>query len=345
MESTIFYSWQSDLSPKINRNFIENALQKAAKSIRNDASIKAEPKIDQATRSVPGSPEIFNTILEKIENCDIFVCDVSIINSGTKARPCPNPNVLIELGYALRKLTWERIIMVFNKAFGDPKNDSPFDIPDRRLECYYLSAEMLSNPQKKEKERKLLEGIFLNSFRIYYTRQDETPITASHTIPDESLNPCDNIQTTSSNVRLYYYAHKKYDHILKLFPPESSKATTGNATASSQLLTYKPQNILAGNRLGIDWALNGGAGWYEVNWDKPIKGQYLLLHNRRSHPIRDSWGAAKILINGKEIAKLKYEFSGFMILLIDFDRMVTISKLHIDIEGVGNPGLSALEIY
>jgi len=345
MESTIFYSWQSDLPPRINRNFIENALKKAVKSICNDVSIEAEPKVDQATRGVPGAPEIFNTILEKIESCEIFVCDVSIINSGTKARPCPNPNVLIELGYALKKLGWDRIIMLFNKAFGDPKNDSPFDIPDRRLLCYRMNEDLLNNKLELDKERKCLESTFFKSLKLYYSREGKVQSEIGFLIPEESLKPCTNIQMTTLGVKIYYYAHNKYDHILKLFHPESNKATTGVASASSQFKTYKPQNIIEGNRLGIDWALNSGAGWYEVNWEKHIKGRYLLLHNRRSNPVRDAWGATKILINGREIAKLRYEFSGFMLLLIDLGKTDKINKLHFDIEGTGNPGLSALEIY
>ena len=52
-----------------------------------------------------------------------------------------------------------------------------------------------------------------------------------------------------------------------------------------------------------------------------------------------------MLLNGKEFAKLKYEFSGFMALLLDFGKPITLSKIHFDIEGTSNPGLSAFEVY
>ncbi|HRV93171.1 MAG TPA: nucleotide-binding protein [Anaerolineae bacterium] len=119
MDVTIFYSWQSDLPPSANRSFILTALERAAKTIHADESIKVEPVIDRDTLGVPGSPNIAHTILEKIEKSDIFVCDVSIINPNrtSECRSTPNPNVLIELGYATKALGHERIIMVFiNKA-------------------------------------------------------------------------------------------------------------------------------------------------------------------------------------------------------------------------------------
>ena len=46
---------------------------------------------------------------------------------------CPNPNVCIEHGYALKALTWRRIIAVMNSAFGDPeKQELPFDLRHAR---------------------------------------------------------------------------------------------------------------------------------------------------------------------------------------------------------------------
>ena len=94
MASTIFYSWQSDLSNATNHGFIQTALERAARSIRDDTSIHVEPVVDRDTAGVPGSPDIATTILQKIDDCDVFVCDVSIINSGQDQRPTPNPNVL-----------------------------------------------------------------------------------------------------------------------------------------------------------------------------------------------------------------------------------------------------------
>jgi hypothetical protein len=102
---TIFYSWQSDLPNGTNRSFIQKALETAAQDLRNDNSIAVEPVVDRDTANTPGSPDIADTILKKIDAADIVVADVSIINHGSKARPTPNPNVLIEM--AMLSSHWE----------------------------------------------------------------------------------------------------------------------------------------------------------------------------------------------------------------------------------------------
>ncbi|MDJ0556899.1 MAG: nucleotide-binding protein [Microcoleaceae cyanobacterium MO_207.B10] len=164
MDGKIFYSWQSDLPNNTNRGFIGDALEKAVKSIRNDDSIKVEPVIDRDTQNVPGSPDIVQTIFEKIEQAQIFVCDISIINSNLSnssnrkfiqkilesflnflnknsySRPTPNPNVLIELGYAMKTLGEEKIIMVMNTAFGTPEK-LPFDLRMRRVITYNMPVD------------------------------------------------------------------------------------------------------------------------------------------------------------------------------------------------------------
>lgn len=44
-------------------------------------------------------PKIEDVIKDKIENSDIFVADITPI-AAEGAKQLPNPNVLIELGYA-----------------------------------------------------------------------------------------------------------------------------------------------------------------------------------------------------------------------------------------------------
>lgn len=153
MHCKIFYSWQSDLPNATNRGFIEKALEDAAKSIRNDNSIEVEPVIDRDTIGVPGSPDIAHTIFGKIEQAQVFVCDISIINQNTSPRPTPNPNVLIELGYAIKTLGWDNIIMVMNSAFGKPE-ELPFDLRMRRVVTYRMPQES----EDRATERKKLEG-------------------------------------------------------------------------------------------------------------------------------------------------------------------------------------------
>lgn len=83
MEVKIFYSWQSDLPNATNRGFIQTALENAAKIIRADNSLKIEPVLDRDTMGVSGTPDIAETILNKIKEANVFVADVSIINKSS----------------------------------------------------------------------------------------------------------------------------------------------------------------------------------------------------------------------------------------------------------------------
>lgn len=143
-QSIVFYSWQSDLPNKTNCGFIQDALEKAAKSLRSDDFIEVEPVIDRDVAGIPGSPDITKTIFGKIEQAQVFVCDISIINQDAikqlTIRPTPNPNVLIELGYALHALGDKRILLLLNDAYGDPKL-LPFDLNTRHAIVYHMPAE------------------------------------------------------------------------------------------------------------------------------------------------------------------------------------------------------------
>jgi hypothetical protein len=153
MRRIIFYSWQSDLPNPTNRGFIQTALEAAAEKIKDDDTVAVEPVVDRDTKNVPGSPDIASTIFTKITGADIFVADVSIVVRAENMRPSPNPNVLIELGYAIKTLGHERIILVFNKSFGKIE-ELPFDLRTRRVLVY----EMTEKEKDRATERKKVEG-------------------------------------------------------------------------------------------------------------------------------------------------------------------------------------------
>lgn len=178
MQCNVFYSWQTDLPNSTNRGFIQSALENAAKSIRDDESIKIEPVIDRDTVGIPGAPDIADTILNKIDKSQIFVADVSIINHKNKARKTPNPNVLLELGYAMKTLGLDRIIMVMNTAYGSPEL-LPFDLRMRRVVTY----EIKENETEKAEQRKKLASIFENGIRTIITDLENKIQTTSQSKP------------------------------------------------------------------------------------------------------------------------------------------------------------------
>lgn len=152
MSFTIFYSWQSDLPNATNRGFIQTALEKSATTLRRDEAISVEPRVDHSTLGVPGAPEIAQTIFGKIDECQLFVGDVSIINHGDEGRRTPNPNVLVELGYALKSRGHERVILIMNTAYGDLES-LPFDLKTRKVFTYTMPQEEV----ERSGERRALE--------------------------------------------------------------------------------------------------------------------------------------------------------------------------------------------
>lgn len=174
MRRIIFYSWQSDLPNATNRGFILSALEKAAAGIALDDTVTVEPVIDRDTQGVPGSPDIAATIFGKIAASDIFVADVSIVTGAESSRATPNPNVLIELGYAMRALGPERIILVFNQAYGSLP-ELPFDLRMRRVTTYTVPEE-----SARSTERKKLQGLLEVSIRSALSAiPEDIPVDAS----------------------------------------------------------------------------------------------------------------------------------------------------------------------
>jgi hypothetical protein len=142
MPITIFFSWQSDTPPLVGRNFIERAIQQAVNRVGQDAAIENAVRdkiaIDRDTKDVPGSPPIVDTIFRKIDQAGVFVPDLTFVGTRSNGRPTPNPNVLIEYGWALKPLGYGRIVPVMNTAFGEPTPESmPFNMAHLRHPITY----------------------------------------------------------------------------------------------------------------------------------------------------------------------------------------------------------------
>lgn len=148
MKFNIFYSWQSDLPNKDNRSFIEGCIKKAMRMNSGDINVGAIFDYDRDTKGSSGSPDIADIIFNKIEKSDIFICDISIINSDHDGRKMPNPNVLVELGYAAKIIGWEKIICFFNIKYGC-LDEIPFDLKHRRI--FHYNSDIENEKQKVAK--------------------------------------------------------------------------------------------------------------------------------------------------------------------------------------------------
>ena len=164
MKIKIFYSWQSDLPNSKNRGLISNCLTKAMKIVYNNLNEITDFEIISDSRGETGTPDLVSTIFSKVDDCDIFISDISIINNfqspDYKSRLCPNPNVMIELGYAAKSIGWEKIICVINTEYSRIE-DLPFDIRLRKPLSYNTSNSVENEKGKLTKlfEKQLTEII------------------------------------------------------------------------------------------------------------------------------------------------------------------------------------------
>lgn len=140
---SIFFSWQSDLPNSETRSLIQSSIDSAVRGLRDTVYVEA----DRDTKGVYGSPDIVQTIFRKIDECDVFIADVSAVavynpldkdgNPTERIKASPNPNVLLELGYAIQSVGWENIICVMNDDY-NKNGEIPFDLAHHRLMRFSL---------------------------------------------------------------------------------------------------------------------------------------------------------------------------------------------------------------
>ena len=155
----IFFSWQSDLDSKTHRSFIEKCIKKSIRTINKNDDLHIYMEYDRDTKGLLGTPDISSAIFEKISKSTLFVADISNIASSEK-RSTPNPNVLIELGFAVNALGWDKIICLFDINTGEIE-ELPFDIRQKRVLAY--------NPSRENEEKRIV-SIFNDNILSLYSK-------------------------------------------------------------------------------------------------------------------------------------------------------------------------------
>ena len=148
MKRKVFYSWQSN-HPKTRRH-IEKTLLDVIKEISGTPALEESPRVelDKDTKGAVGAVNIGATIKEKINNCGIFLADVSIIDRGESGKGIVNQNVMFELGYAIGKHTEEKVIQVANIDLGRME-ELPFDITHQRTIGFSIKKDNKASLTKK----------------------------------------------------------------------------------------------------------------------------------------------------------------------------------------------------
>ena len=98
-----------------------------------------------------------------------FVADMTFVAQRSDGRPSPNPNVLIEYGWAMKGLTYQRIICIMNTAYGKPSHETlPFDLQHVRWPLTYELHEGATQEVRAE-QRKALTNKLIGAIRACLT--------------------------------------------------------------------------------------------------------------------------------------------------------------------------------
>lgn len=158
----IFFCWQDHLPRKLHRFLIRDALDRAISRVQDELpdGLECMLRRDEATNDRAGSVEIANTILQKLNSSTVVVGDVTpVLTNPENDWFYPNPNVMIEIGYAARALGWNRIICLYNEA-ACKAEQLPFDIRHRRVTGFVCTDEL-----QRKKAIVELEGILASAIR------------------------------------------------------------------------------------------------------------------------------------------------------------------------------------
>lgn len=172
----IFWSWQSDNHQPSGRHFVREVLSALvaelnAEAVTEDAErpegdgdgdgegTEGRIQVDHDTLDVGGSPPIADTILRKIGEAAVFVADVTPVGRTKGGKLLPNPNVMIELGYAMKVLEQERILLVMNSAEGAALRHLPFDLRHWRGPVTYTLNRDADERQRAMVARELKDGL------------------------------------------------------------------------------------------------------------------------------------------------------------------------------------------
>jgi predicted transcriptional regulator len=150
MKKSIFYSWQSDSNQKENRFLIKDTLEEAVRTLSQGFTI------DEATREIPGHAPIFDSIMRKIRTAALFVADLTLVGQYSETKGTPNPNVLIEYGYALAVMGDLKIIPIMNISAGRP-DALPFDLRHRSVRVQYQLEPNADGEKRKNEGKRLTE--------------------------------------------------------------------------------------------------------------------------------------------------------------------------------------------
>lgn len=185
VQSTVFYSWQSDSDSRVNRSFIEAALKAAVAKLNRDVVVQEALRenslsVDKDTKGLPGMPPIADSIFAKIDKCLVFVPDMTFVGAGNGDRRISNPNVLIEYGWALCSRSHARIVAVMNAEYGEPTGENlPFDMRHMRRPITYRLSPEDDESKRREVKAELVNNLYDALALVAKLPGDQEDVSAS----------------------------------------------------------------------------------------------------------------------------------------------------------------------
>jgi hypothetical protein len=165
---------------------LKEVLEEVCTGIASDTDVDEalrDVEVDSDTQGVAGQPPIVETIFKKIDASAVFVADMTFVGARTDGRSTPNPNVLIEYGWALRGLGHPRVICVMNTAYGAPTSESlPFDLRHVRWPIGFNLPDGASREQRAQQRRELVAAL-KGAIRLSLATIATAPIEPSHGFP------------------------------------------------------------------------------------------------------------------------------------------------------------------
>jgi hypothetical protein len=195
----VFWSWQSDTPGKVGRHFVRESLEEAIAQLKQAPDIE-EPferearqalHLDHDRKGVTGSPRLAETIFDKILASEVMIADVTPVgrvpkppgaSKQLKAKKIINPNVAIEVGYALHALPRKEnsLLMVLNEHYGS-RADIPFDLqPNAGPIMYRLAPD--ATPDDIKRTKATLAGTLKAALAPFLAKH--APSAGTSLIPD-----------------------------------------------------------------------------------------------------------------------------------------------------------------
>jgi len=321
----LFWSWQSETPQRIGRIFVRDALREAIEQLKITADID-EPerdaaKIDHDPERISGGLGLVREILRSIDAAAVFVADVTAVGkvgSGTDFQPesagtkLINSNVAMELGYALRALSAQKLIMVFNAHYGW-QDELPFDVRNRHDAIVYTLTPNAGRPEIESERKKLtarLVGAIGRCIQEPVPGPEQsaaTPSTFSKAVFFQAGEVLAQVGETHAGGASYSYSTDTFCYLRLIPMPRLERAlplaTLSDVVRLAPLLSRQPGGALSGSN-------SYGTIGFEVG-SQPGRGRGRLAASTQLFPTGELWSLSAALIaheRGERPAWIKLPF-------------------------------------